>query len=170
MAKKANLEVFLRKIAQLESSGGLQTDHPVIEKEGLQQGQKAIGTYGLLPNTIEELINRRRMEGTMTDDLNQLDGQDQEFVRTYVDADPKLQKDLAATLARHVLARQQGDENKAAYAWNTGHNLFPGQISDDQLETNPYVDKFKKIKLKLNRMPASKPKPVPIETDDEDEE
>lgn len=155
-----NLENFLRKIAMLESSGGINTDHVPVEKPGLQLGQKAIGDYGLLPNTIEELINRRRMEGTMTDDLKQLDGESQDFISAYVDADPKLQKDLASTLGKHVLARQLGDENKAAYAWNTGHNLRPEQIKDEDLETNPYVQKFRNLKLQTTRTPASVGKKV----------
>jgi hypothetical protein len=147
-----NLKKFLEKIAMLESSGGIQTDHPVIDKEGIQYGQKAIGKYGLLPNTIQEIINRRKMEGTMTEDMKELQGEeDQDLVNLYVDADPKLQEDLATTLGKHVLSRQLGDEERAAYSWNTGHNLYPQQISKEQLETNPYVEKFRKLKSMFKR-------------------
>ena len=132
----ADIDDFLNRIAQLESSGGENTDHPEV-KSGLQKGSTAIGTYGLMPNTIREILNRKRL-------ANQLQPADQELmkmnddqIREKVSSDPDLEKALAQQLATHVLQRQKGDEDRAAYSWNMGHNLSPQRITDDKLKLNP---------------------------------
>src|SRR5260221_13177133 len=87
MPKVPNIKDFLQKIQQIESSGGKNLEHPTVEG-GIQAGDQAIGRYGLMPNTIKELVNRRRLEGTSTpelQDLSQIDGQS---MKQHIEANP----------------------------------------------------------------------------------
>lgn len=141
---------FLRTIAMLESSGGRDIDHKPIES-GLQQGQQAIGKYGLLPNTVQELINRRRQSGEIESEIEDLNQLDQGTLRDRLEQNPDLQEKLADQLAERVISRQQGDLDKAAYSWNRGHNLTPDRISLDKLNSNDYVQKFRNLMNQLNQ-------------------
>lgn len=141
---------FLKKIEQIESSGGTNTQHPMLQ-HGIQAGTAAIGRYGLMPNTVREIVNRRRQDGTMTQDLQDLDQIPPERIKAHIEANPGLEDDLARTLATHVLRRQLGDEDKAAYSWHQGHNLDPSEITHGQLNDpssvgGDYVNKFRRVK------------------------
>jgi hypothetical protein len=154
----ANTKDFLSKISQLESSGGKNTDHPEMES-GIQAGTSAIGKYGLMPNTVKQLINHRRENGTITSDLHDLDQMSPRDMKAHIEANPELEEDLAGGLAKQVLQRQQGDEDKAAYSWTMGHNLGPNDISDDKMNDDStkggqYVDKFRRIKDQMDNEPA----------------
>lgn len=139
-----NVKDFLDKISQLESSGGKNTDHPMITS-GPQQGQQAIGNYGILPNTVRELINRQKLHGQMTQPLQDLNAMPDEDMRHRLEQDPDLQEQLAHQLANKVTQDQMGDEDKAAYSWKMGHNLKPDNISQEQLDKNDYVQKYRRL-------------------------
>jgi len=154
---------FLSKIGQIESNSGQNLDHPMIH-EGLQAGTSAIGKYGLMPNTVKELVNRRRVRGTSTPELQSLGQMNPDQMKAYIEANPGLEEDLANELATKVITRQQGDPDRAAYSWKQGDNLKPDQISDEQLDANPYVQKFRRLNQMLN------PKPDTPEEDQDDEQ
>jgi len=116
---------FLDAIKQIESSGGKNTEHPIIQG-GIHAGQQAIGSYGLMPNTVQELANRAHTRAPAS-----------------IDA-PDIQQKYADQLADHVLNRFQ-DPSMAAYAWNQGHNLTPEQVKARNYEQHPYVQRFQKI-------------------------
>lgn len=145
MPKVPNLNEFLQKIQQIESSGGKDLDHPVVES-GIQAGDAAIGRYGLMPNTVRELVNRRRLNGTSTGELKELAEMDSPTMKKHLEANPDLEDELANQMATLVTRRQLGDEDKAAYSWTNGQNLSPDQISDEQLDNSPYVQKYRKLK------------------------
>ena len=145
MPKVPNLNEFLQRIQQIESSNGQNMDHPVVQN-GIQAGDQAIGRYGLMPNTVRELINRRRLQGTSTSELQDLSNMPSDEMKQHIEANPDLEDDLAQQLAIKVTRDQQGDEDKAAYSWTNGHNLTPDKISPEQLEDSPYVQKFRKLK------------------------
>lgn len=138
---------FLDKISQLESSGGVDTDHPMIT-QGMHTGDKAIGQYGLMPNTIQELANRRSLQGDPT--LEPLKSMSDEEMRSAVQAEPELEQMLARQLARHVLNKQK-DEDKAAYSWQMGHNKSPKDITPEDMSSSEYVTKFKRLKTKMDK-------------------
>lgn len=129
---------------QLESSGGQNTQHEPMES-GIQAGTTAIGKYGLMPNTVKELVNRRRVRGTSTPELQDLGQMPPDKMKEYIEANPQLEEELANELATKVITRQQGDPERAAYSWKQGDNLKPDEISDDQLNANPYVQKFRRL-------------------------
>ncbi len=133
---------FLDAISQIESSGGQNLNHPVIQS-GLQAGQQAIGSYGLLPNTVQELSNRARLQHQLTPEMAAASRNP-----ASIGSDPELEKQYANQLADRVLNRFQ-DPNMAAYAWNNGHNLTPEQIKDRDFMNDPYVQKFIKVRKSL---------------------
>lgn len=129
---------FLDKIAQLESSGGSNVEHSPAIKGGPNKGQTAVGRYGLMPNTIAEVASRASMpEAQMSP----------EEIAKKVETDPQFEEKIAKNLASIVLSRSGGNEEKAAYSWLMGHNIDPTQITDEQLKSSEYVQKYKELKV-----------------------
>ena len=134
-----DFDKFAKLIALLESSGGKNTKHRTIDK-GLQTGQTAVGKYGLLPNTMEEMLKRSKMEGTQLPDMQAVDGLPQAEIASKVAKNPDLEEELAFRLYDHISKKTQ-DPEKMAYMWNTGHNMNPDDID---VSDSTYVDKFNK--------------------------
>lgn len=140
---------FLRRIARNESSSGANTDHEVIHG-GSQAGQKAIGAYGILPNTVQSTLQRLQDQRHLTPQLHELQSQDDQFVRDRLMERPELQEQIATELAKKVLANQHGDPERAAYAWNQGDNLKYGRLDKDKADAfnaskedaDGYVNRF----------------------------
>ena len=153
MPMPPNIQKFLEKIEQIESSGGQNTNHPVITAPNAQQGTSAIGRYGLMPNTVKELVNRRRVRGTASPDMIDLAQSPPDVIKAKLEASPELEDQFANDLANHVIQRQGGDEDKAAYSWLQGHNLTPDEITPDQLDSSDYVNKFRRLGPMLNKNP-----------------
>jgi hypothetical protein len=133
---------FLDAISQIESSGGTNLNHPVIQT-GPQAGQQAIGSYGLLPNTVQELSNRARIQHQMTPEIAAASRNP-----ASIESNPELERQYANQLANRVLNRTD-DPRMAAYAWNSGSNLTPDQIRERDYMNDPYVQKFSKIWQKM---------------------
>lgn len=123
-------DAFLQAISQIESSGGKNTNHPVSNAP-IQAGQKAIGQYGMMPNTVDEMMKRSGTRGPAS-----------------IMPGSPAEDQMAHQLADRVLNRVQ-DPNMAAYAWHSGHNLTPEQIQQRDYLNDPYVQKFQKIREKL---------------------
>lgn len=149
----ADIDDFLSKIAQIESANGTNFNHKTI-KSGLQKGQTAIGTYGLLPNTVDEIVNRSKDPA-----LKELKDMDPDEQKAYLESNPDKEQLVARHLAEHVLSKQGGDQEKAAFAWNQGHNLSPNSIEARDYEDSDYVKKFNKISDSIN--PNSSKKYIP---------
>ncbi len=130
------LQQFLEAIKQIESSGGKDIDHPVMES-GIHSGASAYGQYGLMPNTVREMAKRQG--------LKNLVGLDDPSLKAVLSEDPNVEQKIAEALAQRVLNRA-GDEEKAAYMWYMGHNLNPENITPEMLEKHQYIQKFKKLK------------------------
>lgn len=147
MGDEDQIARFLSNISEVESTGGQNTDHPEIQT-GIHAGDQAIGRYGLMPNTVKEVINRMRLQGTLTPEIEQLNKLDHTQLKETLEANPQIEDQLAGTLANRVLHRQH-DEDKAAFSWNMGHNLKPEQIDTMDYKNSDYVKKynaFKKLK------------------------
>lgn len=142
------LQQFLEKIKQLESSGGTNTDHEVLQN-GIHKGQSAYGSYGLMPNTVQELVNRARMSGQMPDQYKDLNNKNPDQIKQVLDLHPELQDRLAGDLGRRLLDKTGGDEDKAAYGWKMGHNLPSDSITPEKLDKNEYIKRFRSLKRGL---------------------
>lgn len=143
-----DVNAFLDKIAKIESNSGTNFAHKEI-KLGPQKGQTAIGTYGLLPNTVDEIISRSK-----DPELSNLSTMTPQEQKAYLETHPQEERRVAEHLAEHVLAKQGGDQEKAAYAWLHGHNLSPEKIEKKDYQSSDYVKKFNKISGMIN--PISK--------------
>lgn len=137
---------FLNLISEIESSGGKNFEHPMMES-GIHAGEQAIGQYGLMPNTVDELVNRAKKSGQMTLEMQKI-GREPAELKAQIEGDPAMEQTLARQLAEKVLSKFP-NEDMAAYSWNKGHNLTPEQIEQRGYENDPYVVKFKRIKESL---------------------
>lgn len=133
---------FLEKIKNIESSGGKNTDHKEL-KSGIHRGQAAIGDYGLMPNTISEIINRARINKELTPEMKELQSIDPGQLKEHLEQRRDIQDQLAQKLAAHVMKKQQGDIDRAAYGWYMGHNKTPNDVSIHDLNQSDYVRKFR---------------------------
>lgn len=149
MSDKPNrIRSFLNNISQIESSGGKNFNHKPVQT-GIQAGTTAIGRYGLMPNTVNEVLNRLRMNGQITPELNQLRNLDPVTLKSTLEKNPNLEDQIAQSLAGKVLDTQQ-DEDKAAYSWHKGHNLTPEQVDSRDYQDNDYVKKYDEYKKLTN--------------------
>lgn len=150
-------DAFLWNIKQIESANGQNTDHPTV-KTGMHRGQSAIGKWALMPQTVTDLHARLQKLGRSNEDLDHLASLQPEAMRAYLDSRPDIELGLARFLARHLLQRHHGDEQRAAYAWLHGHNLYPTDISDNDLK-HEYVQRYnafnEKNPMRQHRTPAS---------------
>lgn len=137
-----NLKKFLEIIKAAESSSGKDTNHDVMES-GIHEGQSAYGSYGLMPNTIQELVNRKRLEQPLDDEYKKIYKEDPDYVKAVLYANPQLEERLASQLAEKLKNSSQTEE-EMAYKWNMGHNLK--NIPEEKIQTSPYVKKYQKIK------------------------
>lgn len=142
--REKRVKSFLGHISQIESRGGEDTSHPEM-KYGIHKGTSAIGRYGLMPNTVSEVLNRMRINGALTPELEGLRGLAPEDMRKALETNPALEDQIAESLAGRVLDRQ-GDDEKAAYSWNQGHNLTPEAVEQRGYKDSDYVQKFNAIR------------------------
>jgi hypothetical protein len=138
---------FLWNTMQIESSGGLNTEHKTI-KHGKFKGERAIGKWGLLKPTVNEIVNRMRISGNLKPEHAKLETMSRDNLDAHFKENPQVELDMARFLASHVLKRQKGNQLKAAYSWLYGHNLFPSDISEHHLANEDYVAKYKKFDRK----------------------
>jgi hypothetical protein len=161
---------FLEKISMIESSGGKNVEHSTM-KSGIHKGNAAIGRYGLMPNTIKEIAKRQKMAGMKNSYISDIEKLDNNELRDYLEKNPKVEEQLAITLANKVLDKMKGDETKAAFAWNQGHNLTPDRIQKSKYLDHPYTKKFLNLnKSDDDRKIASEPNKLPYEEVIEPEE
>lgn len=147
--KQAKKDMFLKTLGMIESSGGSNFNHPKIQS-GIHKGHKAAGTFGLMPNTITETLNRMRINGTLTPELKALQSLGPRRVKEVIESNPEIERQIADKLAEHVL-QKQGDEEKAAYSWFQGHNLSPEEIEQRKYQDHDYVQKYRKFKKMLEQ-------------------
>lgn len=138
------IEAFLRRIGQIESSGGRNLNHKTME-HGMHKGDAALGTYGFMPNTIDEMLIRMKQENVLSPELAALKGKKGDELKQAYYSSPDIEKALANYMAKRVLERQGGDELKAAYSWYHGHNLSPDRITPDKIEQADYTKKYRKL-------------------------
>lgn len=113
----ADIERFLHYIKQIESSGGKNTNHPVIKK-GISKGERASGPYAFTDSTKEEMQSRNpALDESSSDD------------------------EYAKTMANVVLNRAGNDETLAAGLWNAGQNTpkenYP-EVRDENINAVKY--------------------------------
>ena len=91
-----NIKKFLQKTSQIESSGGKRLNHPEIQS-GIHSGDSAVGQYGLMPDTIKELLNRTKEQSNP--DVEALRVLPNETVQREIASNPVMEDEIAARLA-----------------------------------------------------------------------
>lgn len=147
-------EQFLSAISAIESSKNTDVDHSAMSS-GIHAGDRAVGEFGIMPNTVREIARRiarrdprLKLGQTFKGDPEIEQYADpkvpQDVLQFAMDSDPELTNRTARYLEALVDSRFQ-DPNKMAYAWNQGHNINPATLTEDKLESSPYVTKFKSL-------------------------
>lgn len=131
---------FKRRISGVESNFGQNLEHPIIES-GIHAGDRAIGEYALMPNTIQEFAKRMGNQ--------QLANIPKESYPDYFKKHPEDYANIANFGLDYVYDKYDQNPEAAAYAWNQGHNLSPERITPTRLNKSPYIRKFRSIKNKL---------------------
>lgn len=134
------INALLKKISQLESSGGTNINHDLMQ-HGIHTGDRAIGQYGLMPNTIQEVARRNQMKDVLAIPKEELSSK---FT-------PEMENQVARKLAELVLTRSKGDEEKAAYRWNMGHNMPSNRITPEALNQSNYIQKYRMLQQLLGK-------------------
>lgn len=148
--RKQQIANFLEKIKQIESSGGKDFSHDEIQS-GIHAGTSAAGNFGIMPNTATELVGRMERVGPLPQGLEQLKTMPPDQIKSFIETNPDQEKQLAEYLAGHVLDKQQGDEEKAAYSWQYGHNLTPDKLQKRPYKDSDYVKKFNNLKKLMGK-------------------
>lgn len=139
-----NISKFLKAVGQVESSGGTNFNHKRMDS-GIHKGHRAAGTYGFMPNTVNEVLNMMRQNGQLTPELESLRSLPPEAISESIESNPEHENQIARYLAKFVLDKQQ-DPEKAAYSWNQGHNLSPESIEERNYKEHDYVKKYNKYR------------------------
>jgi hypothetical protein len=145
-------KLFMGDTSFLESSSNQNTNHKVMPA-GIHAGQKAIGQYGLMPNTINEMSNRMKSEGMLPKEIKlmrEMNLSDQE-IADKVAQDPELEQTLADRLYQHVNKRFNGNEEQMNHAWQHGHNLSPDKLTPEVLEASPRTQKFRRLRDQIRK-------------------
>lgn len=142
---------FLEAISKIESSGGQNTDHPVMQ-QGIHKGQAAIGRYGLMPNTVDELIASEKINLPI-EQQRIIKGLSPQEKKELLESNPDIEQAIAESMARKVGNRFGNDPDKMAYSWNQGHNIPSDDPRLQALDEHDYVKKFKES-YKPFRSPA----------------
>lgn len=139
-SKKEAIEKFMKNIAMVESSGGKNTKHKVLNY-GLHKGHRAIGKYGLMPYTIIEIIKRKKS-------LKHYKYLKIDNIYKFLEKDKESYQEIAMYLAEMLYEKYRGHERKMAYCWNYGHNINPDFFEKNNLyKKTDYVTKFSFYKL-----------------------
>lgn len=133
---------FLWSIMQVESSGGKDTRHKMTGRIHKPE-ERAIGKWGLLKPTIDEMVVRNQAHGTPIEHGQELQHMSRDDAEHFLKENPHVELQLARSLAHHVIHRHHGDLKRAAYSWLYGHNLHRNEISDQALNDSDYVQKFR---------------------------
>lgn len=144
---------LLKDIAMLESSGGIDTDHQLVTNPAsVQYGHKAIGRYGLMPNTLHEFMRRAERTGNIPYSARHVRGASPEELAQEAKTNPEFEEVMSRQLLAH-LRKKQADDAQAALMWKQGHNLTTKEAQamvDAQLkDPKSRASKFANLRSKL---------------------
>jgi len=135
--RKKRVQDFLKKMSQIESSGGKNLNHPIIkDPDSIHVGTKAVGEYGIMPLTAQEMDKRFK--------TNKLKGMNKFEVQEYLEQNPELAEQLSESMASR-LVDEHGEGEDANYMWQHGHNKAP---SKEKVEKADRTRKFRVLNKK----------------------
>lgn len=129
-------KAFLRALMENESSGGKNLEHPLM-KTGIHSGDRAVGRWAIMPETIKEVAGSSK-----NPKIRELLKKDKSEYNDLINKNPELEEQIVNELLNKVDEKFPTVDQKA-YAWNQGHNISPEKLTEESVEKNPYVQKFK---------------------------
>ena len=75
---------------------------------------------------------------------------------------PETQDYLASLLARRLLEKTGGDQDRAAYMWTMGHNTPIAAVTPEKLDQSDYVRKFRTLAARDSDVPQLEEAPAPL--------
>lgn len=120
---------FKKLLSFLESSNGTNTDHPEMTT-GMHEGTKAMGEYGVMPITAQEVAKSRinKGEGSELDKIVQQ--ADPRSVEEILQSNPEKYEQYVNSLSDKMLNKSQGNPEEAAMRWFAGPNSSPKRLRD----------------------------------------
>ena len=143
-------EYFKKLLSFLESSGGQNTDHPEVTK-GLNKGTKAIGEYGMMPKTIQDIAKSnitKNIDSPVDDVISNIDPR---LVEEVLKDNPHKYEEYVNKMSSDVLKKSGGDIEEAAMRWLAGQNSSNKRINKIT-EDNP--NRQKAMDYFLNELPG----------------
>ena len=138
---RVELRPELKSIAHIESSDGKNKDHKRTTA-GLNAGDKAAGSTGMMPLMAKETINKVPALKSKYDHLTYLPN---DALTEHLNKNP----DVEAEIANHHWSRLDrtfgSDQARKAYAWRKGISAAKS-ATDEQVASHPYVKKFMKLR------------------------
>lgn len=131
------LDPDLEKIAQIESSGGKNKNHEMT-KVGLNAGDTAGGSTGMMPIMAQEILRKNPDLAKKYSDLTSASHDD---ITSAINSNPEMEADLANAHWDRLNKVFGGDTARMAYAWRNGITAAK-KASDVQVQEHPYVQKF----------------------------
>jgi hypothetical protein len=112
-------EAILGALADVESSGGVDTNHKEIRSpDSIHAGDSAIGTYALMPNTLELVRNRAVRDNQISPAFADLIGLQSNELAERVKQDPELEKEFATRYLRSLPPETTPEQKQ--YLWQFG--------------------------------------------------
>lgn len=143
-----DVELFKKVLSELESSGGINTEHKTITS-GIHKGTSAKGQYGLMLNTAKEMAKRKAKKDNA--DLELLNIQSDDEFESYLQKYPQKYDEMVNRLVNHVWQKSVGDIPTAATMWRWGHNLSK-EKAEEILKNKPaYKERIISILNKLEK-------------------
>lgn len=132
--RKQQVQEFLKKMSAIESSSGTDLAHKrITNPKSVHYGTAAVGEYGLMPLTAQEMDKRFG--------VNELQKMDKFEAEKKLNENPELAERLAKSMAAR-LTNQHGEGELANYMWQYGHNSPP-----EDLKSVQKVERTKKFRV-----------------------
>jgi hypothetical protein len=159
--KEANKDKFLGITSMIESTGGTDLAHRRLAS-GLHAGKKAVGQYGFMPDTIEEMVKRN--EGNLDPELQSIMERqdiDSQQKAELIASDPRLEGLIANKMYSHLYDKYDGNEELMNYGWEYGHNRPASKINRKKVEEADRTRKFRKLKETIGNKNGRKLSEIP---------
>lgn len=141
MPNRNDVENFKKLMGMLESTNRDDVVHRTVAT-GPQAGTTAIGKYGQMPNTIENLASRNVRDDQATPLDMLLKGATPDQITQIMKDNPAKQQDYASQLSEDVLDKSNNDVPAAAAGWLYGHNLSADQMREKLKKDPEYKDRI----------------------------
>jgi hypothetical protein len=131
----------LNHISCIESNCGKNKKHRIVN-HGLNAGDRAAGSYGLMPITTKEIINKNPKLSIKYGHIAKLP---HDKINKIINLNDNIDKEIASAHWDRLGKAFPKDEIRRVYAWKNGITGAK-RASALKINSDPYVKKFKRLK------------------------